>query len=300
MRTRYASKAADVSRNDSVSPAVACTLYSFACLPARCGAPQSLKLIEPVTTASGNTGVSTHGLIVKGTVTATGEPIAPGAVTVIVPLCVPGARLPGVSVTTVESRGGAPPLGFERPSQPVSTAALQVRGREPVLSIRRVKVCGSALPANAVSARDVGDTDNSGAGGRMSKLTGTLTVLFACADVKTIVSWCGTCESVSARSVTTRLSGATPELVDKLLHVAVFVALHASVPPSAFVIRNVTVRGAVDPAFAEALRLSGVTAILFVIDGLISLSRRQVVSDAASTKTKQPIARPRATGPEDG
>src|SRR5207245_6917 len=83
------------------------------------------------------------GSILKLIGTVAGDPAAPGAVTVTVPVCVATARLPGVSVTTVESSGGAPPAAFESVIHAVSLVAVQVSAPGPVLLMRSENACGS-------------------------------------------------------------------------------------------------------------------------------------------------------------
>src|SRR5258706_16476061 len=114
--TRYASKTALVSRNVSVSPAFAVMRYCFVRLPARSGAPQSARTIAPVTTVSAATGAGAHGLILNVTASVNGEPIAPGAVILIAPVCVPAASVSADSGSMVEARAGAPPPALATPT----------------------------------------------------------------------------------------------------------------------------------------------------------------------------------------
>ncbi len=108
--------------------------------------------------------------------------------------------------------------------------------------------------------RDSGETLSAGAGARIVNATGTLTVSpGACIDVNVIVSWWTTCESVSARSSTTMLSGAPPELRKSVSQGAVAVAFHERVAPSALASRRVAGTESLEPAWAESSNAAGVT-----------------------------------------
>ncbi len=191
VRIKYALKVA-LRRNDSVSPRLACTLYSFACRPALCGAPQSLSAMEELLTVSSVIPVSTHGWIVYVIGTVSGDPMAPVAANTILALCVAVLRLSGLSVTStlvdVVSCAGTVPPESERVTHPVSSTAVHVSGRPPLFLMCRVKVSGCALRTSAEVSRRVGDTASSAAGGSIWKTMGTLTVLVLWLDVKTIVS----------------------------------------------------------------------------------------------------------------
>ena len=92
-----------------------------------------------------------------------------------------------MSVTTVESSGGAPPAALESVSHVVSFVAVQVSGPDPVLVLlmRSENACGSALPWNAESLYEVGETERIG-GGLMVSVTAIVTGLpVAFADVTT-------------------------------------------------------------------------------------------------------------------
>ncbi len=73
---------------------------------------------------------------------------------------------------------------------------------------------------------------------------------------------------------------------ESVTQAAVFVALHGSVTPSALATRTVRVRATVEPTCAESRKLSGFTVSRSAVAGLMSLSRRHVVTDTASAKTK--------------
>src|SRR6266550_2792978 len=237
VRISHGLKAA-VSRNDNVSPPFACTAYSFACLPGRCGAPQSLSAIALVSITSGVMVFSTHGMIVYVTCTLSGDPLAPGAAKAIVLRCVPTARPVGLSVarTTVDvtSLGGTVLPESESVTQVVSNVAVQANGRAPGFLICKEKVSGCAFPTNAVVTRDVVSTSSSAAAGRMKNLSGTRTESLVWVEAKTIVSWCSVCDSVSGWMITSTLSGVLPEYCPSSTHTADLVAVQPSVGPSAF------------------------------------------------------------------
>jgi len=158
-------------------------------------------------------------------------------------------------------------------------------------------VRGCALPANAESPRVAGEIVSLGSGARTVNATGTLSVSpGVCGDVKAIVSWCTTWDSVPPTSTTTRLSGAAPVLGKSVSQGAVAVAVHDSVAPSALASRSValTVSGAV--ACVVSRIAAGLTTSRSWIVGLTSLSIRHVATDIASTKTKQPVTKRMAAG----
>src|SRR4051794_8626803 len=105
----------------------------------------------------------TTGLTVSDTGTVTGDPAAPGAVTVIDVVYVPAARLVLLGVTVIVPVP-VPDVG-EMLSQVALWDALQLSVPPPALLTLSVLAAGLAPPSLAVNERLAGETDSAGVGG---------------------------------------------------------------------------------------------------------------------------------------
>jgi hypothetical protein len=123
---------------------------------------------------------------VKLTPICCGEVLAPGALTVTVPVYVPAAS-PAVAAVTVSVLGAVPVLGLT-PNHAWLLVALQFSVPPPVLLMLIVRAAGFAPPSTALKLRLVGLTPNAGG-------TGALTV-------KVTVTLCGAFSAPGALTVT--------------------------------------------------------------------------------------------------
>ena len=143
----------------SVPPPVFVTVNDFV-------SPVAAPWVAANASAVGATASAGGGSTVKVTGISRGEPVAPGAVTVIVAVWVPAARLPVAAATVIEPAPGV------TVSHGASSETAQFR---PPLETVSVFVVGSAPPRVAVNARLDGVTDSvGGAGGATVSVTGTV------------------------------------------------------------------------------------------------------------------------------
>ena len=129
-------------------------------------APPATELNARLAGETASTGVAAAGSTVKVTGTSLGDPVAPVAVTLTLPVYVPAAR-PLTSADTVRSRGAVPDAGVTD-SHGASSEAVKESVPPPLLATLSVLDAGLVPPAVAEKDRLAGVTESAGAAATVS------------------------------------------------------------------------------------------------------------------------------------